>query len=455
MNLDRLPPHSLDAEQGVLGCILEDPKQSMPLAVKDLVAGPGMFYDLRHRSIFEAMVEIWNESAPIDIITLSEVLKRDKKLDGIGGILYLSECHDSVPSAINLAHYIKILVEKFALRTIIKAGSQMVANGYADGAGSLELISECTREMDVAIRATSLKENRNMRELVKSQIDAIEDRVQNPEKPVGLHTGFPDFDRMTGGLRPAEMVVLAARPSMGKTSMAMNIVEHVAGVMKIPATVFSLEMTADSLTRRLICSCARLDSRDIDAGIIAESHYARITHAAGVIGNAPITIYDDSMMTMSRMRAQAKIDAARHGTRLFVIDFLQIIQSEEGRRFSNRQEELTMISAGCKSMGKETGATVIVLSQLNRDIEREKNRKPRMSDLRESGAIEQDADMIAFLHKKQVDEDQEDSGLSVPVDIVISKNRNGPTGDVEVVFLKKFTRYESSTRNHPSDSDAF
>jgi replicative DNA helicase len=270
----------------------------------------------------------------------------------------------------------------------------------------------------------------------------------------GIGTGFTEFDKMTSGMHGGEMIVIAARPSMGKTSLAMNIAEHVAIEQRLPVGVFSLEMTSESLVLRMLCSRSRVNLRNVREGFLAERDFPKLTGAAGKLANAPLFIDDSSGLSILQLRAKARRMHQQYGVKLFVIDYLQLLHSTS-RRAENRQQEIADISNGIKSLAKELAVPVIVLSQLNRELEREKNRKPRMSDLRESGAIEQDADLIGLLYKPNAD-DEDSGGTAVAedaaaVNLLIAKQRNGPTGDVHLTFLKSFTRFESAAK--VSDDD--
>jgi len=290
-----------------------------------------------------------------------------------------------------------------------------------------------------------------MKDLVHRAINTIEDFHKRQGMLTGLGTGFPDFDKMTSGLHEGEMIVIAARPSMGKTSLAMNVAEHVALDLRLPVGVFSLEMTADSLVLRMLCSRARVNLRSIRDGFLAERDFPKLTGAAGKMANAPLFIDDSSGLSILQLRAKARRMYQQYGIKLFVIDYLQLLHST-ARRAENRQQEIADISSGIKALAKELKVPVIVLSQLNRELEKDKNRKPRLSDLRESGAIEQDADLVALLYKPSSDdEDAPAEQEAAPVNLLIAKQRNGPTGDVNLTFLKSYTRFESAAKISSED----
>jgi replicative DNA helicase len=316
------------------------------------------------------------------------------------------------------------------------------------------LLDEVERDVLRLSEARVQSTQNNMKELVHRAILRIEDFHQRQGATTGLSTGFADLDKMTSGLHPGEMVVIAARPSMGKTSLAMNIAEHVAVELNQPVGVFSLEMTSDSLVLRMLCSRARVNLRSIREGFIAERDFSKLTFAAGKLSSSPLFIDDTSALSILQLRAKARRMHQQHGVKLFVVDYLQLLHST-ARRAENRQQEIADISNGIKALAKELNVPVIVLSQLNRELEKDKNRKPRLSDLRESGSIEQDADLVGLLYKASASEDEDgqpaEESEGLPVNLLIAKQRNGPTGDVALTFLKGYTRFESAAKFSDAD----
>lgn len=454
-SVDRLPPHSQEAEQGVLGCVLLSPNECLGECIEKLKAGADVFYDLRHQTIFGALAEMYDKREAIDVITLQQHLKDKQLLEQVGGIAYLASLPDTVPSAANLSYYLDIVYEKHLLRKMIHTCSDVVSRVY-DYEGEVDaLMDEVERDILRISESRVQGQSDTIKELVKKAINTIEDYHQRQGMLTGVSTGFTDLDKMTSGLHPGEMVVIAARPSMGKTSLAMNIAEHVAVDLRLPVGVFSLEMTAESLVLRMLCSRSRVNLRNIRDGFLAERDFPKLTGSAGKLATAPLFIDDTSGLSILQLRAKARRMAQQHGIKLFVIDYLQLVHSTS-RRAENRQQEIADISSGIKSLAKELEVPVIVLSQLNRELEKDKNRKPRMSDLRESGSIEQDADLIGLLYKPSSGEDEDaaptgDDHDAVAVNLLIAKQRNGPTGDVNLTFLKSFTRFESAAK--VSDDD--
>ena len=448
-SIDRLPPHSIEAEQGVLGCVMLSPSDCMGICLEKFKKGVEVFYDLRHQVIFDTLVEMYDGKKPIDIITLQENLKLKNQLEAVGGLPYLSALPDAVPSAANLEYYIEIVREKYVLRKMIQTCTGVVGRVYEHEGKVDGLLDEVERDIlqisEDRIENTSMK----MKDLVHRAINTIEDYHQRQGMLTGLGTGFVDFDKMTSGLHGGEMIVIAARPSMGKTSLVMNIVEHVVLEEKQPVGVFSLEMTADSLVLRMLCSRARVNMRNIRDGFLAERDFPKLTGAAGKLANSPLYIDDTAGLSILQLRAKARRMYQQYGVKLIVIDYLQLLNASSSR-VENRQQEVAMISNGVKALAKELSVPVIVLSQLNRELEKDKSRKPRLSDLRESGAIEQDADLIALLYKPDEGKEDEDAPPqdqeAIPVNLLIAKQRNGPTGDVNLTFFKGYTRFESAAK---------
>ena len=455
--VDRLPPHSIEAEQGVLGCILLSPNDCINSCIERFKTGSEVFYDLRHRSIYETVVEMYDQKQAIDLITVQQTLRDRHQLDGVGGLSYLASLPDAVPSAANLGYYVDILREKYVLRRMIRTCADVVARAYEHQGEVDQLLDEVERDVLKIAEERVEQTSTNIKDLVHAAINKIEVYHQNQGMLTGISTGFPDFDKMTTGLHEGEMIVIAARPSMGKTSLAMNIAETVALDQKLPVGVFSLEMTAESLVLRMLCSRSRVNLRNITSGFLAERDFPKLTGAAGKMAAAPLYIDDSPGLSILQMRAKARRMHQQYGVRLFIIDYLQLLHSTS-RRAENRQQEIADISSGVKALAKELKVPVIVLAQLNREVEKEKNRKPRMSDLRESGAIEQDADLVAMLYRASNDEDDgpDPSQEAVPVNLLIAKQRNGPTGDVHLTFLKPYTRFESAAKisgeDIPTDS---
>ena len=449
--LDRLPPHSSEAEQGVLGCVLLSPNECMGFCIEKLKDdGQQVFYDLRHQTIYEALATMYDAREAIDVITLQQKLKDKQLLEQIGGIAYLSQLQDSVPSAANLSYYLEIIQEKFLLRRMIATCTDVVGRVY-DYEGDVEtLLDEVEKEILRINESRAQSSTATVKELVGKAILTVENYFGRQGTLNGVGTGFPDLDRMTDGLHGSEMIVIAARPSMGKTSLAMNIVENVVLEQNLPTGVFSLEMSAESLVLRMLCSIARVNLRSIREGFMSEADFPKLTSAAGRLAKAKLLIDDTAGLSILDLRARARRMHQQHGVKLFVIDYLQLLHSTARRSLDNRQQEIADISSGIKALAKELNVPVIVLAQLNRELEKDKSRKPRLSDLRESGAIEQDADVVGLLYKPSAGDDEDgapaEEADGLPVNLLIAKQRNGPTGDINLTFLKSYTRFESAAK---------
>jgi len=457
--VDRLPPHDLQMEMGVLGCCLIDPNTCIGQCIETLKDdGKAAFYDLRHQTIYELLAEMFNARVPVDLMTVQQRLKDAQMLEQVGGMVYLSQLQDVVPSAANLAYYLKIVQEKYLLRRLVQTCTATVSRIY-DFEGDVEqLLDEVEKDINQVNDSRVQSGTRNRADLVNSALGTIEKMFSRQGEISGIATGFTDFDKMTDGLHGAEMIVIAARPSVGKTSLAMGIAEHVALELNLPVGVFSLEMSGESLILRMMCSLGRVNLRNIRDGFMSQADFPKLQLAATRINAAPLHIDDTAALSILQLRARARRMHAQHGIKLFVIDYLQLMNSGSRKAQENRQVEISEISGGVKALAKELNVPVIVLSQLNRELEKDKSRKPRLSDLRESGSIEQDADLVGLLYKPDPGDEEEDSSRhsaaeadGIPVNWLIAKQRNGPTGDVNLTFLKPYTRFES--RSKFSDDD--
>jgi len=454
--LDRLPPHDIQMEMGVLGCALLEPNQCIGECIEKLKDdGKSAFYDLRHQTIYETLAEMFNTRLPIDLITVQQNLKDRQLLDQVGGIAYLSQLQDAVPSAANLSYYLEKIQEKYLLRKLIQTCSGVVGRIY-DFDGEVEaLLDEVEKEILHVNESRGQGELKDVKKLVNEALVTIEHFFDRKGELSGLATGFVDLDKMTDGLHGGEMIIVAARPSMGKTSLAMNIAEHVALELNLPVAVFSLEMSASSLILRMLCSLARVNMRSIRDGFMSESDFPKLMSASGRLAGAKLFIDDSAGLSILQLRARARRMAQQHGIKLFVIDYLQLLNSTARRAQENRQQEIADISSGIKALAKELDVPILVLSQLNRELEKDKSRKPRLSDLRESGSIEQDADLVGLLYRPNAGDDEDGAAQEesdgIPINFLIAKQRNGPTGDVNLTFLKPYTRFESAAKFSDED----
>ncbi|HOE27032.1 MAG TPA: replicative DNA helicase [bacterium] len=439
--LDKLPPQNLDAEMGVLGAMLLD-REAIGHAIEAITADS--FYKGAHAMIFSAVVELFDANEPVDIITLSEHLKKRKELEAVGGASYISALLDAVPSAANVSHHLKIVREKALLRRLIAAASGIVSRCYDGGEEVNELLDEAEREIfDIAQRRDT-QGFVKVGELIKHSIETVESLYQKKEYVTGVPTGYTDLDTHTAGFQPSDLIIIAARPSMGKTSLALNIAEHAAIVGKIPTAVFSLEMAREQLVLRMLCSHARVSAHNVRTGFISEKHdFPKLVNAAGKLAAAPIYIDDSPALSVLEMRAKARRLAAREKIGLVIVDYLQLMRSYS-KKVENRQQEISEISRSLKALARELAVPVIVLSQLNREAEARPDHRPRLSDLRESGAIEQDADVVLLLFREEYYEPDNEEAKG-RAEVIIAKQRNGPVGNVKLTFLEECTHFENYT----------
>lgn len=439
----------MESEQGILGSVLLLPQESMAEAASK-ITNPDAFYDQRHRTIWQTMLEMYEDEIVIDTITLSARLKAFGRFDAVGAAAFLSALPDGIPSAANILYYINVVMEKFQLRKMIQLCTNTIAKIYEHEGEVDSLIDEFEAEALKVRTDVGDTVRANCKETVDVVIGTIDNMMQNPGIITGVPTGFVDFDKMTMGLQPGEVTVIAARPSMGKSSIAMNIVEYLTIEQNTPVGVFSLEMSKESLIMRSLGSRARVNMRNIREGFLAERDLPKLVGAAGKLRKAPLYIDDSPGLSIIQLRARARRMHQQFGIKLFVIDYLQLLQAITGKNTS-REREIADISNGTKRLARELKVPVIVIAQLNRDLERDKKRKPRLADLRESGAIEQDADVVGLLYKPNVGDDDADEQDAIAVNLLIAKQRNGPTGDVHLTFLRSYTRYESAAK--VSDAD--
>jgi replicative DNA helicase len=435
----RVPPHSVEAEQAVIGGLLLDNRAWETIADK-LVEED--FYRHDHRLLFLAIRELESRNEPFDAVTLSQCLERNGELDQAGGLPYLGRLAKDTPSAANILAYANIVREKSVLRQLIAVGTDISSSGYQpEGRESKELLDNAEKRVFHIAEQGSRGASgfQDMKALLSKTVDKIDHLFNSDGGITGVSTGFDKFDEMTTGLQEADLVIVAGRPSMGKTTFAMNIAENAAIADKLPVAVFSMEMPGDSLAMRMISSLGRVDQHHIRTGNLTDEDWARITSAIHILSEAKIFIDDTPALSPHEIRARARRLKRQHGLGLIVIDYLQLMQVHGGSE--NRATEISEISRSLKAMAKELKVPVIALSQLNRSLEQRPDKRPVMSDLRESGAIEQDADIIVFIYRDEVyNEDSPQKGVA---EIIIAKQRNGPIGKSLLTFLGKYTKFEN------------
>lgn len=407
------------------------------------------FYVPAHQTIYTVLVELWNAGAGIDLITFTQTLRDRNLLDAVGGASFVTSLYTFVPTAANVMYYLEIVREKFVLRQIIAACTESVRRAYEEQDEVNNLLDEVEQKVFAVGEDRFKGQMPGMKEQVMGALESIEQLWERRGGITGISTGFAELDRMTNGLHEAEMIVIAARPSMGKTALAMNIAEHVAISSKLPVAVFSLEMSSQQLVQRLLCSRARVNLQKVREGFLAERDFPSLTSAASKLAEAQIYIDDTAGLSILELRAKARRLKAQKDIQLIVIDYLQLLRSTTRRAQDNRQLEISEISAGIKGLAKELKVPIIVLAQLNRQPEARSGGKPRLSDLRESGSIEQDADLVGLLVRPEVYEEDEEARAEKAgeAELIIAKQRNGPVGEVPLTFLKEFTRFEDRARN--------
>lgn len=436
-------PSSNEAEQGILCSILLSPTNSLNECIERIT--PEHFHNPGHRILYDMMVELWRKSLPIDIITLTGALQDKKQIDAVGGPAYLVQLQTIIPTAANLNFYLEIIREKYLLREVIRTCTECVSGCY-ETQDEVDMLVDTVEQKIFAISQSRYQARvRSMKDMVMDAIESIETLYDNRGGITGLATGFIDLDRMTSGLHGSEMIVIAARPSMGKTSLVMNIVEHVALELGRSAAVFSLEMSAQQLVQRLLCSRARVNLQRVRDGFLAERDFPNLTRAAGELRDSKILIDDTAGLSILELRAKARRMKSQHDIAMIAIDYLQLLKSNSKRAQDNRQLEIAEISSGIKALAKELDIPIIVLAQLNRNPEQRSGGKPRLSDLRESGSIEQDADVVGLLVRSEyyAEDEEGKSEAEGEAELIIAKQRNGPTGEVPLTFLKQYTRFEN------------
>jgi replicative DNA helicase len=435
-SLRHLPPHDLDAEQYVLSACLMAP-DALPKALEIIQFED--FYKTSHQVIFSCMEKLFEKSESVDLITVANQLRKIEKLDEVGGLEYLDVLDGLVPTPAALTHHAKIVRDKRLLRELIKTATGIVSESYEEKGDSDEVLDWAEKEIFAIAEKKVKKTFYGIKEIVKSSFDSIEKMFDSPGMVTGVETGFTDLDQMTSGFQPSDLIILAARPSMGKTSFALDIARFAAMKRKIPTAIFSLEMSKEQLGLRMLCAEARISSVKLRTGFLASSDWPNLTSAAGRISEAPIFIDDSATLSTLDVRARARRLMGEHALGLIVIDYLQLMSSR--LKTESRQLEISEISRGLKGLAKELNVPVVALSQLSRAVESRTDKRPLLSDLRESGSIEQDADVVAFIYRDEFyNEESEDRGKA---EILIRKQRNGPIGEIKLAFLKEFTRFEN------------
>lgn len=437
---ERIPPQNIEAEQAVLGAIFLD-SSALTLASEILI--PEDFYRAAHQKIFHAMLKVADKGEPVDLVTVTAELADAKTLEEVGGVSYLSELADSVPTAANVEYYARIVEEKSILRRLIRTATSIVQDSYTREDEVDVLLNEAEKKiMEVSQRKHS-GTFQNIKDVLVQAYDNIEMLHNRKGEITGIPTGFTELDRMTAGFQRSDLIIVAARPSVGKTAFALNIAQNVATKTNENVAIFSLEMSAQQLVMRMLCAEGNINAQNLRTGKLTPEDWGKLTMAMGSLSNAGIYIDDTPSIRVSEIRAKCRRLKQESGLGMVLIDYLQLIQGS-GRNRENRQQEVSEISRSLKALARELEVPVIALSQLSRSVEQRQDKRPMMSDIRESGSIEQDADIVAFLYRDDYyDKDSENKNI---IEIIIAKQRNGPVGTVQLAFIKEYNKFVNLER---------
>ncbi len=433
--LEKIPPQNLDAEQSVLGAMIID-KEAVVKAVELLK--PDDFYRDANGHIYEAIVNLFDRGEAVDLITLTEELRQSGLLEQVGGVAYVAGLANSVPTSANIEYYARIVEEKSLLRRLINVSTRMARMGFEADEEVETLLDRAEQMVFELTQRKSLSGFTPLKTVLMDTFERIEFLFQNKGNITGVPSGFTALDKMTSGFQPSDLVIVAARPSMGKTAFCLNIAQHASLKKSLPVAVFSLEMSKEQLVTRMLCVEAMVDQQRLRTGELNDDEWQKLTRAAGPMAQAPLFIDDTPGISVMEMRAKCRRLKSEHGLSLIVIDYLQLMSGN--RKTENRQQEISEISRSLKALAREMQAPVIALSQLSRAVEQRQDKKPMMSDLRESGSLEQDADIVMFIYRDDY-YNPDTTDRPNRADIIIAKQRNGPVGSVELGFLKEFTKF--------------
>jgi len=444
MELIKVPPQNLEAEQAVLGAMMLKPEVGS--SVFEMLQ-PEDFYRDNHRLIFSAIRDLFEKGDPIDLVSVAEILRQQGRLEQVGGIATISAIARSVPSVANVEYYSNLVTEKALLRQLIRATSSIQERGYEPGEEAHVLLEEAEK-LILELSRRRVKDGFSfIRDVLLETFEKIEYLYANKGNLTGVPSFFTELDRITSGWQPTDLVIIAARPSMGKTALALNMAQNAAVRAKVPVAIFSMEMSKEQLVQRMLCGEAMVDQQRVRTGELLDADWPKLTQAVGPLSDAPIFIDDTVGLSLVELRSKARRLKVEHNLGLIVIDYLQLLSvGGKGKKTESRQQEVAQISRTLKGLARELKIPVVALSQLNRGVEQRQDKKPIMSDLLESGAIEADADIISFIYRDEYyNPDSEKKGIA---EIIIAKHRNGPVGTVELGFLKEFTKFVNLERQH-------
>ena len=432
----RMPPQNIEAEQNVLGGILLEEGAILKVIG---VLSPDDFYKEAHGIIYSEMLQLFHRNEPYDLITVTNALKTGDRLSSVGGVTYLAELAETMPVAANIGYYARIIRNKSILRRLISQASNIVTTCYEE-AGDVDEILEAAESAIFEISENKIRQDFHpMKELVKTSIEKVEKLYHKKEAITGVASGFHDLDRMTAGFQPSDLIIIAGRPSMGKTAFALNIAQNAAIEYDVPVAIFSLEMSKDQLALRMLCSEAGINAQNVRTGFLADDDWPKLIQAANNLSAAPVFIDDTPAISILEIRAKARRLKADKKLGMVIVDYLQLMKGKIGAE--SREQEISNISRSLKAMAKELDVPVIALSQLNRKVEDRPDKRPHMADLRESGAIEQDADVIAFIYRDEVYNKSDDNKNKGIAEIIVGKQRNGPVGVIKLAFISKYSTF--------------
>jgi len=440
LSIEKIPPQNIDAEMAVLGSMLLD-EEAIAASIETL--DKTFFYKDSHRKIFQAISDLYAASKAVDLITLTDGLKKDGILDEVGGVSFLTALANTVPSAANINHYVSIVREKSILRTLINNATKIISLCYESEGNIDDVVDNAERFIfEVSERKAGSGTCLQLKEIVKDSIETIDKLYQKKAHVTGIPTGYIDFDIKTAGLQPSDLIIVAGRPSMGKSALALGMAEYAGVIEKIPTAMFSLEMSKEQLVQRMLCSHARVDAHKVRTGYLATSDWPKLTAAAGKLSEAPIFIDDTPAISVMELRAKARRLKAQQDIKLIILDYMQLMRGSGPTE--SRQQEISEISRSLKALARELHVPIVAISQLSRAVESRTDHRPQLSDLRESGAIEQDADVVVLLLREEYyTATSENQGIA---EVIIAKQRNGPVGSVKLAFIKEYTRFENIAR---------
>jgi replicative DNA helicase len=439
LSLEKIPPQNLDAEMAVLGSMMQDP-EAIIIAVETL--DKNCFYKDSHQKIFQAISDLFAANKAVDLITLTNELKKSGILDEVGGVSFLTALVNTVPTTANISHYVSIVKEKNILRTLISNATKIISLCYESEGNIDEVVDNAERFIFEVSQRKAQGTYLPLKEIIKDSIETIDKLYQKKAHVTGIPTGYIDFDIKTAGLQSSDLIIIAGRPSMGKSAFALGIAEYAGVIEKIPTAIFSLEMSKEQLVQRMLCSHAKVDAHKVRTGYLATSDWPRLTAAAGKLSEAAIFIDDTPAISVMELRAKARRLKAQQDIQLIILDYLQLMRGSFGSE--SRQQEISEISRSIKALARELNVPIVAISQLSRAVEARTDHRPQLSDLRESGAIEQDADVVVLILREEYYSPTADNqGIA---EINIAKQRNGPVGSLKLTFIKEYTRFENIAR---------